>query len=193
MAIFDTEITVLDYESTGTLRGFPNEPWQLGMVSLKNGRVHPDSLFESLLCVDINRPFNPHAPGRHALRREEIATAPTPQELWPSVMKRLTRFPLCAHNTATEKKFVRAMAPMHRFGPWIDTLKTARRALPGCASYALEDLIVLLDLKPKIEAVCPGREAHDALYDAVAAAVLLEHLLEQPGWEHITVGELAGL
>jgi DNA polymerase-3 subunit epsilon len=193
MAIFDAEITVLDYESTGTVRGFPDEPWQLGMVSLIKGRVDGDSIFESLLSVDINRPFNPNAPGRHARRREEIAAAPAPQELWPTVMNRLTRFPLCAHNVSTEKKLVRGMAPMHRFGPWIDTLKIARRALPGCISYALEDLIVLLDLKPKIDAVCPGREAHDALYDAVAAAVLLEYLLEQPGWERITVGELASL
>jgi len=193
VAIFDAEITVLDYESTGSLRDFPNEPWQIGMVTLKQGRVDPDSLFESLLYVDINRPFNPHAPGRHALRREDIAAAPSPQELWPSVMNRLTRFPLCAHNTATEKKFVRAMAPMHRIGPWIDTLNIARRALPGCTSYALEDLVVLLDLKSRVDAACPGREAHDALYDAVAAAVLLEHLLQQTGWESITVGELAAI
>jgi DNA polymerase III epsilon subunit-like protein len=193
MAIFNAEITVLDYESTGSLRGFPNEPWQIGMVSLKNGKVDPASRFESLLRVDINRPFNPHAPGRHAQLRDEIAGAPAPQELWPQIMPRLTQFPLCAHNIATEKKFIRAMAPMHRFGLWIDTLKVARKVWPGCASYALEDLIVMLDLKPKVETLCPGKGAHDALYDAVASAMLLQHLLEQPEWERVTVGDLATL
>ena len=193
MAIFNAEITVLDFESTGSLRGFANEPWQVGMVSLIKGRVNPDSLFESLLYVDSSRPFNPHAPGRHARRRDEIASAPTPQELWPSIMNRLTRFPLCAHNAATEKKILRAMAPMHRFGPWIDTLRIARKVWPGCPSYALEDVIAVLGLIPRVMALCPGREAHDALYDAVASACILEHLLEQPDWNHVAVAELAAI
>jgi DNA polymerase III epsilon subunit-like protein len=193
MAIFDTEITVLDYETTGTLRGFANEPWQIGMVSLKNGKIDADSLFESFLRVDINRPFNPHAPGRHALLRDEIAKAPTPHELWPRIMPRITNYPLCAHNVATEKKVTRAMAPMHRFGIWIDTLRIARKVWPGGPSYALEDLIVMLDLKERVDTVCPGRAAHDALYDAVASAALLEHLLERPEWRNVTVCELASL
>lgn len=190
MAIFDAEITVLDYESTGSLSGYTNEPWQIGMVSLKGGKVDTASMFESLLRVDANRPFNPHAPGRHALLRDEIAEAPTPQELWSQIRSRLTDHPLCAHNVATEKKFTRAMAPMHSFGPWIDTLRIARKVWPGCPSYTLEDLIVLFDLKSRVDALCSGKSAHDALYDAVASAMLLEHLLEQPGWGGVTVGEL---
>lgn len=193
MAIFDSEITVLDFETTGTLRGFDNEPWQIGMVALKNGKIDQSSMFESLLKVDVNRPFNPHAPGRHVLLRDEIAIAPTPQEIWLQLMPRLTDYPLCAHNVATEKKYTRAMAPMHRFGVWIDTLRIARKAWPGCPSYALEDLIVMLDLKPQVDALCPRRAAHDALYDAVASAALIEHLLELPGWGDTTVGELASL
>ena len=85
------------------------------------------------------------------------------------------------------------MAPMHRFGVWIDTLKIARKAWPGCASYALDDLVVTLNLKPRIDGLCPGRAAHDALYDAVASAMLLEHLLSQPGWGGLTVGELVSM
>ena len=193
IAIFDAEITVLDYESTGSLPGYANEPWQIGMVSMKAGKIDPASLFESLLRVDANRPFNPHVPGRHGELRDKISVAPTPQEVWPKIRPRLTDHPLCAHNVATEKKFTRAMAPMHKFGLWIDTLRIARKVWPGCASYALEDLIVLLDLKSRTDALCPNREAHDALYDAVASAMLLEHLLEQPGWGNVTVGELAGL
>jgi DNA polymerase-3 subunit epsilon len=193
MAILDAEITVLDFETTGSVRGFENEPWQLGMVTLKQGRVDAGSMFESLLRVDANRPFNPHAPGRHALLRDPIAAAPGPHELWPSIMPRLTNLPVCAHNAATEKKVLRTMAPMHRFGPWIDTLLIARKAWLGCPSYALEDLIVMLDIKPRIDALCPDRDAHDALYDAVASAMVLEHLLEQPEWSHLSVGDLASI
>ena len=193
MAIFNACITVLDYETTGAISGYANEPWQIGMVSLKGGKVEPDSMLESLLRVDANRPFNPHAPGRHALLRDEIAEAPTPQELWPKIEPRLVGLPLCAHNVATEKKCTRAIAPMHQSGPWIDTLRIARKVWPGCSSYALDDLIVLLDLKSNVDVLCPGKEAHDALYDAVASALLLQHLFEQPGWENVTVGELASM
>ena len=191
MAIFNVEITVLDYESTGSLAGYANEPWQIGMVTLKAGKVNVGSMFESLLRVDANRPFNPHAPGRHSLLRDEISKAPTQQELWPQIKHRLTDYPLCAHNVSTEKKFIRAAAPMHRFGPWIDTLKIARKVWPGCPSYALGDLVAMLGLTAGVEALCSGRSAHDALYDAVASAKLLEYLLEQPGWGNVTIAELA--
>lgn len=190
MAIFDVEITVLDYESTGSLLGYPNEPWQIGMVSLNGGKVDTASVFESLLRVDADRPFNPHAPGRHGMLRNKISEAPSQQELWPQIKQRLTEHPLCAHNVATEKKFTRAAAPMHRFGPWIDTLKIARKVWPGCPSYALGDLVAMLGLSKGVDALCSGREAHDALYDAVASAKLLEHLLEQPGWGNVTLAEL---
>lgn len=192
-AIFDVEITVLDYESTGTLSGYATEPWQIGMVSLKAGKVDVASMFESLLRVDVNRPFNSHVPGRHAVLRREIAEAPTPQKLWPQIQQRLVERPLCAHNVATEKKFIRAMAPMHSFGPWIDTLRIARKVWPGRTSYALGDLIVTLGLKQRVDELCLGKKAHDALYDAVASAMLLEHLLEQPGWDGITIGELISI
>jgi DNA polymerase III epsilon subunit-like protein len=193
MAIFNARITVLDYETTGSVRGFPTEPWQIGMVTLEQGKVKADSMFESLLKVEASRPFNPHAPGRHSRLRDEIDKAPTPQDLWPSIRSRLTEYPLCAHNVGTEKKFTRLMAPMHQFGIWIDTLRIARKVWPGCPSYALDDLIAMLDLKPRIDALCAGKESHDALYDAVASAMLLEHLFAQPGWGDITVGELAGM
>lgn len=192
-SIMNAEITVLDFETTGTLRGFENEPWQIGMATLRNGKIDVSTLFVSLLKVDINRPFNPHAPGRHALMRDKLAEALTPAEVWPRIMPRLTNHPLCAHNVATEKKFTRAMAPMHRFGPWIDTLRIARKAWPGCPSYALEDLIVMLDVKPRVDGLSPGLQAHDALYDAVASAALLEHLFQQPGWRNISLSELSAL
>ena len=179
-------ITVLDYETTGSVLGYPNEPWQIGLVSLIKGRVDPTSLFDSFLKVDLNRPFNPHTPGRYARIREELSRSPRPVEIWQQVKPRLTNQILCAHNVATEKKFVQRMAPLHRFGPWIDTLRLARKAWPELSSYALKDILSSLDLTIKVKKILPNRSFHDALYDAVASAVLLEHLLKQPHWENLT-------
>jgi DNA polymerase-3 subunit epsilon len=187
MLIRETTLTVLDFETTGSVSGFDTEPWQVAAVVLKNGRVDPAQIFESLVRVDINRPFNAYAPGKHHRLREEIAAAPEVSKVWKQLEGRVTGCPLVAHNVAVEKKFLRQIAPMHRFGPWIDTLVLARQAWPEAPSHKLEDLISGLKLEARVRDLCPRGEAHDALYDAVACAVLLEYLLVQPGWEQLSI------
>jgi DNA polymerase-3 subunit epsilon len=189
MLIRETTLTVLDFETTGSVPGFDTEPWQVAAVVLKNGYVDPAQTFQSLVRVDINRPFNAYAPGKHHKLREEIAAAPEVFEVWKQLEGWVSGRPLVAHNVATEKKFLQQMAPMHRFGPWIDTLALARQAWPAAPSHTLEDLIAGLQLEARVRELCPRGEAHDALYDAVACAVLLEHLIAQPGWEKLPVAD----
>lgn len=187
MFIRETTLTVLDFETTGSVFGFDTEPWQVAAVVLKKGRVDPNHTFESLIRVGINRPFNAYAPGKHHKLRADIATADEVAKVWKKLEGRVTGCPLAAHNVATEKKILRQMAPLHRFGPWVDTLSLTRQAWPKAPSHKLEDLIAGLHLEARIREICPRGEAHDALYDAVACAVLLEHLLAQPGWGNLEV------
>ncbi|MEI7898913.1 MAG: 3'-5' exonuclease [bacterium] len=183
---------VVDFETTGSVEGFPVEPWQVGIVRMRDGRVCTDEAFESLMRVG-DRPFNPHAPGRYAQLRDRLAVAPVPGALWPELAAWVTGVPLVAHNAGTERTMLNKLAPLHRLGPWVDTLLLVRRAYPGPASKALEDVVAALGLVERIRALCSGREAHDALYDAFACAAVLEHLLGLPGWERVTVEALAGL
>jgi DNA polymerase III epsilon subunit-like protein len=182
---------VLDFETTGAVEGYPVEPWQLGLVRVREGKVCSDEAFESLMHVGA-RPFNPRAPGRHAQLREQLAAATSPGELWPALAPWVTGVPLVAHNAGTERTMLNKLAPLHRLGPWVDTLLLVRRAYPGLASKALEDVVTELGLTARVQALCPGREAHDALYDAFACAAVLEHFLRLPGWERVTVEALAG-
>lgn len=182
----------VDFETTGAVAGYPVAPWQVGIVRIRAGRVCEGEAFESLFRVG-DRPFNPRAPGRHALLRDELAAAPPPGELWPELSDWLVGGPLVAHNAGTERGVLSRLAPLHRLGPWVDSLALVRHAYPALASKALEDVIEVLGLAPRVRALCPGREAHDALYDAFACAVLLEHLLGLPGWERVTVEALAGM
>lgn len=181
------QLTVLDFETTGSVPGFDTEPWQVGAVVLESGRVDSSRTFESMIRVDINRPFNAYAPGKHHQLRAEIAAAPDVSVVWGQLKAWVTGCPLVAHNIGTEKKFLRKMAPMHPLGPWVDTLVLVRRAWPKAPSHKLEDLIAGLRLESRVRACCPHGEAHDALYDAVACAVLLEYLLTQPGWENLAI------
>ncbi len=181
--------SVIDFETTGSVAGWPVEPWQVGIVTVAGGAVSAQSAFESLLRVG-ERPFNPNAPGRHAALRDELRTAPSPAELWPALAARLCGQPLAAHNTGTERGVLAKLAPLHRFGPWVDTLALTRRCYPGMTSKALDEALGELGLTQRVRALCPGRDAHDALYDAFACAVLLEHFLALPGWESVTLGAL---
>jgi len=188
----DACFAVIDFETTGAVSGFAVDPWQIGIVRLRAGRVRPGESYESLLCVG-DRPFNPRAPGRHAQIRDLLAAAPRPADVWPAWAAWLTGVPLVAHNAGTERTMLRRLAPLHRLGPWVDTLSLTRHAYPQLTSKALDDVIGALGLSARVRSLCPGREAHDALYDAFACAALLEHFLALPGWEHVTVAALAGL
>ena len=183
---------VVDFETTGTVPGFPVEPWQIGVVRVRGGRVCADEAFEALVRVG-DRPFNPRAPGRHALLRARLAAAPAAGDQWPEWALWLTGVPLVAHNAGTERSVLTRLAPLHRLGPWVDTLTLVRRAYPALVSKALDEVAEALGLTARVRSLCPGREAHDALYDAFACAVVLEHLLQLPGWERVTVAALAGL
>ena len=53
----------------------------------------------------------------------------------------------------------------------------ARAAWPGLAQFSLGDLIEHFELTQRIGAIHPDRRWHDALYDATASAILLDHLI----------------
>ena len=181
MRLSEASLVALDFETTGVVSGYSNEPWQIGLVALSAGRAELTTGWEQYLKIDPARPFNPHAPGRHALMRDRLALSPTPLDLLPDLQARLGGKVLVAHNCATEKKVLEQIAPMHRFGPWLDTLSCAKKAWPHLASYRLESIIEFLGLGERLGSAFAPRAAHDALYDAAAAALIVERLCEE-GW-----------
>ncbi len=188
-----TEAVALDFETTGAATEEQNLPWQIGVVVLQQGRVNLARSFTSLLRVPRDYPFNPYTPGRWARLREELACAPTLQELWPVLRPLLQGRPLVAHNISTERGILSQEFPLQSFGPWVDTLTLARAAFPGQKDYKLENLVPSLGLLPVLQKRCPGLSAHDAFYDAVACATLLESLLAAPGWQQLSVSQLASI
>ena len=184
--------TVLDFETTGVVQGYINEPWQIGAVTFKNGRISKHHKLNKLLKVG-NRPFNIYAPGRHQELRPRLLRSKLLSEQWDKIHPLLLNRPLVAHNIATEKKVLRNSFPIHQFGPWIDTLKIARVAYPSLSSYKLEDLVYFLDLKSRIDEFCPDLLSHDAYFDAVASAALLEKVLKTPSWKDVTTDNLISL
>jgi DNA polymerase-3 subunit epsilon len=178
------QFCAIDFETTGSVAGFPVEPWQIGVVVCR-GEQEP-FFWESLLKVGP-RPFHPRAPGRHAAIRAELERSPTLMECLPELRKHCVGIPLVAHNIGTEQKCLRQGVPMEKFGPWIDTLKLSRAAWPDLPSHTLGDLLERFRLSEEIEKQLPNRGTHDALYDACGSAVLLRYLLHQPGWAEVSL------
>lgn len=173
----------IDFETTGSVAGYPVEPWQVGVV--RWDLEGAPEFWESLLRVGP-RPFHPRAPGRHAVLRGELAQSPSLMDRLPELRRYCGGVPLVAHNIGTERRCLRDAVPMEAFGPWLDTLKLARCAWPEAPSHRLEDLLESLGLAEEVASWLPGREAHDALYDALGSAVLLRHLLAQPEWREVS-------
>jgi DNA polymerase III epsilon subunit-like protein len=186
----EATITVIDFEGTGSLPGYPNQPWQVGLVTLRCGKVDTDSIFGSLLHVG-DRPFSRHAPGRHAELRDSIRSAPYLTDMWPRLRPYLEGVPAAGHNIATEKRFISDAFPLHIPSVWVDTLKLSRMAYPSLPSHKLEDVVRHCRQDDRVRALVPGATYHDAVYDAVATAAVLEHLMAQPGWQDLSLAALA--
>ncbi len=179
----------IDFETTGTVPGWPVEPWQIGLCDIAVGQG-PTNGLSVLLGVSAERPFNRFAPGRHSQIRDKLALAPALPQIWDELAPRLVGRPLVAHNAGTERSILRKAAPLHALGPWVDTLKLSRRVAPGLPSYALGDMLRHFGIEDEVAAACPGLEAHDAYFDAVGCGLLLLHILALPGWEGVTLGQL---
>ena len=106
-------------------------------------------------------------------------------DLWPDLAARLQGVPLVAHNAATERTVLVKRAPLAPFGPWFDTLRLVRRFWPTLKSYVLGDVVRAFGLQAQVDALCPDRTWHDALYDACAGAVVFAHILHVAGWDVI--------
>lgn len=186
--------TVLDFETTGTVKGFKSLPWQLGAVTVRQLVLEmKEGGFDTLMRVPADYPFSKRAPGTHAMRRMEIAAAPEAMVVWQALDQQLQRTVPVAHNAATERNVLARLAPMTQYPHWVDTLTLARKIYPGLPSYALDDLIPTLGLLDSLQRLVPGRAPHDAYYDAVACALLLIHLLSLPGWKSLTLTDYGAL
>ncbi len=168
----------IDFESAGVIRGGTDTPIQLGIAVMSGLELRAEESLVSYLHTD--RPVTWQASQVHGITTADLKDAPAFVSLWPEVRQRLGNRVVVAHGAGTEKRFLRAF-PLHGFGPWLDTLNLARRFWPGVPDYSLETLIAAGGLKASLDAACPGRRFHDALYDAVASLLVLRHVVQEAG------------
>jgi DNA polymerase-3 subunit epsilon len=120
--------------------------------------------------------------------------------------------PLAAHHAPVERALLRRVWPVPSaapdfsatgsarrvadWGPWIDTRRLYERLYPGRPGYGLMELVRAFALEQELAALaavhCPARrrQPHCALFDALAAALLLANLAHAPELKALTLAEL---
>jgi DNA polymerase-3 subunit epsilon len=163
----------IDFESAGAATGRTDVPIQIGIA-----RWTPEGgLGESFVSfLRTTQSITWSAQKIHGITVADLAGAPELLSLWPVVKLQLQDRIIVAHGKGTEKKFLRAF-PGHGFGPWVDTLLLARATWPQWSDHSLGVLCDALDLTARVQAACPDRQWHDALFDSVASLLLLEKIL----------------
>ncbi len=165
----------IDFESAGAAPGETDCPVQIGIV-------RAESLFGEMKCftsyIACPRPVRWSAAKVHGITNDTLRHAPEFPALWPDIKRMMSGCLVVGHNPATEARFLSAF-PGHGFTPWLDTLALARKAIPGQEDYSLGALCRLCNLEPEIEALVPGKNWHDALFDAAASLLLLRLLVRE--------------
>lgn len=171
-------VAAIDFESAGAAPGETDQPVQVGIVRAESllTPLSAESLFVSYIAC--NRPVRWSAAKVHGITTEKLQGAPAFVSLWPELRARLGNAAVVGHNPATEQRFLRAF-PGHGFGPWLDTLALARRALPGLGDYSLSAVCGALGLTAELQALIPGRQWHDALFDAAGSLLILRFLVKE--------------
>lgn len=146
----------------------------------------------------------------HGLGAKELKGRPPFESEWERWVGLRRTGLLAAHNASVESGllrgtwsrpsvvpgFVGEAAEVAEWGPWIDTCRLARAWAPSLGDFRLSALVSALRLAPRLDELAadhcpPGRRRyHCALYDALAAALVLRALCGQDGRSAASLSQL---
>jgi DNA polymerase III epsilon subunit-like protein len=149
----------------------------------------------------------------HGLRREMLAARRLFSDEWELFAELRERGPLAAHYAGVEHALLKAVWPYPRnspdfarqgervidWGPWVDTARLYGQLYPAFDSGGLESLVRGCGLQADLDAAaavhCPRERCcyHRALYDALAGALLLAKLAQDPAVAALTTMQLLAL
>jgi DNA polymerase-3 subunit epsilon/ATP-dependent DNA helicase DinG len=154
----------LDLETTGL------DPSRDAIIEVGAVRFRDGAILERLVTfVNPQRTIPPRIQQMTGIRDADVAGAPTFDQVAPELRAFVGAdvAAVVAHNAAFDMGFLHAHGlRLHR--PALDTHELATIVLPGLASYSLGELCIHLDINLV--------DAHRALADAEAAAILFGHL-----------------
>lgn len=167
------KFVAIDFESAGSAPGKTDAPVQIATSAWSIAQGHHSQFMSYLHC---DQAIHWSAQKVHGITTERLKGAPTLLSLWPQLKSQFHGAIVVAHAAGTEKKFLRAF-PGHPFNTWIDTLQLARAAWPTLPEHSLGFLCDHFLLTARVQSLVDAKTWHDALFDATASVVLLEHFI----------------
>lgn len=174
------DYAVVDVEGNGQR---PPDLVEISIVAIKGGSVgQPRSWL-----VRPPRPITPMARLCHRITDAQIIDAPALADIGAELRQALSDKVFVAHNAAIDLGVLGRELPGFQPDRVVDTLKLARRLLPGRESYGLGALVDASELATGLPAELVP---HRATFDAIVCARLLTLLVTSPGHEPLTLAEL---
>ncbi|MDA0564878.1 3'-5' exonuclease [Streptomonospora sp. S1-112] len=185
----DAPLTALDLEGTGAQDRDNEAILEIAVVPLAGGLPAVNDAYETLVNPGRPVPRRPWiSPG---LTDAVLREAPEPEAVAPELLRRLNGRFIVGHNVGVDWRLLHLRFPEVRPAGIIDTLKLAK--LTGAPKRSLTALTDAYRLTDRVNELVPGGRPHRALWDAVAAALLLaelvaEHWLRTPSLNELVAG-----
>jgi DNA polymerase III subunit epsilon len=183
-------LVALDLEGSGAQDHEDEAILEIAVVPLAAGQPDTAAAYTTLINPGRRIPRRPWmSPG---LTSTALAAAPTPAEVEPELARRINGNILVGHNIGVDWRLLHRRHPAIAPAALIDTLRLARH-LKLSTKNSLSALTAHFGLTAEIERLAAGSQPHRALWDTIAAALLLPALITKAWFAGATLTDLHGI
>jgi len=169
-------LVALDLEGSGAQDRDNETILEIAVVPFTAGHPDTTSAYTTLINPGRTIPRRPWiSPG---LTTAVLSAAPAPADVEPELARRINGHALVGHNISVDWRLLHRRYPAITPTALIDTLRLARHLKLGTKN-SLTALTAQLGLNPQIERLAGGSQPHRALWDTIAAALLLPALINR--------------
>lgn len=168
MGLDQSTLWVIDVEGNGAS---PPEIVELAMVQIAEGVLGRQRHY----FIRPQTPISPHVTRIHGITNEDVASAPSFEDITDDLMGWLEGAVIVGHNVKVEVDILTRNLPDWSPTQAIDTLRLARLVLPTLNSHSLESVGAALGLTPEARRLT-GQGHHAALFDATLTALVFLEL-----------------
>jgi len=170
----DASLVALDLEGSGAQDHDDEAILEIAVVPLTAGQPDMAAAYTTLINPGRRIPRRPWiSPG---LTNAVLAGAPFPAEVEPELARRINGRILVGHNIGVDWRLLHRRHPAITPAALIDTLRLARHLKLGTKN-SLSALTAQFGLTADIERLTDSSQPHRALWDTIAAALLLPALI----------------